>query len=63
MDFKQRQENIQYLLIKKTHKFSDDNWIVVANQLQITYGGGLAESKLNSHYDQCGFSVNPRNAN
>ena len=30
-------------------KISRDKWIVVANWLQTTYGGGLAESTLNSH--------------
>ena len=39
----------RYLLIHDMRENSRDKWIMVANRLQTTYGGGLAESELNSH--------------
>ena len=45
----QKGQKTRCLLIHDTRKNSRDKWIMVANRLQTTYGGGLAESELNSH--------------
>ena len=38
-------EKLAIYYIRYMHKISRDKWIVIANQLQTTYGGGLAKSK------------------